>query len=147
MRKKYYAVLLLILSLILLTGCDTGGVPRDLEDQYHLFLETAKVDIAGATKYCYYTDASAKKNLLQMEGGDGGEATILEWKQLNASLWVVLTRIDYSGPSIPKPYSREYYQFVGYIDGKPYVMQNYRHVPDELRGDLDLTVYRSPYEA
>ena len=138
MKKTICTMLLLVFILTLMTGCSFGGIPREVEQHYIGFLDAMKTDFAAAAKYCYHE--TPEQTEMMINSGDDYivQYEILEWKQLNDSLWVV--KSSYLQGAAKE--SELIYQFVGYIDGKLYVMQNPRLVPEELKGDLDLEIYR-----
>ena len=144
MKKTIYIILLLAYILTLITGCDfmglsavdTDGVPREVKELYTLFMETQKYDISESVQYCYFRNEELRQRQLERKGEAGvGEDIILEWVQLSDELWAINVRTEYE-----KTYF-ERYHFVGYIDGKPYVMTDQYEIPRELKDGLDLTPY------
>lgn len=152
LKKKLWMVFcftsLFIMLILGVINMKSEKVPPSAKAVYLDYLEAIKSDFVRASdEYCHFETPTIKKLVIQ--SNDYLKSYhIISWEKLGKKLWAVNVSIEstYTGTDT-------FFNFIGLIDGKWYVMLNPSQIPAFLLKDTDITPYLTtgenivPYEA
>lgn len=142
MRKLCQSIalfLLISISTYCISGCSRDPCLKNANDYYLSYLNVKMTDPAQGDRYLHFEN-QYKQDAAYASVAYIHDYEIQSWDELSDSLWAVTVVIH--NDLHPEGYI--IYNYVGFWDGKYYIMNNKSEIPSEMKDGINLEKYTYP---